>query len=255
MKSKLPIEVTRFKEIREKYNFTQQTFAETLGIKSSTADIERGKSKISGSIVVELMEQFKVNPLWLYGKSNQKELSTTVNTAPKILTVTPENNDGIVLVNVKAAAGYPHNIQDLDWYEELPAFTLPLPEYRNATYRGFQVEGDSMLPGLHPKEWVLGKSVENVNMLNNHAICVVVLHDSVLVKKVQKHDNNEHLSLISLNPEYPPITINTFDIQELWEVKSKISMELDGDAGNIALSQIQQSITELKSEIQYLKNK
>ncbi|EIJ37786.1 LexA family transcriptional regulator [Galbibacter orientalis] len=254
MKPTLPIEVTRFKEVREALDLTQHNFAKALEIKGSTADIERGKSKITGGMVVVLMEKFQVNPLWLYGKSTQKQLNTTVNTSPKVLTVTPENNEGIVLVNVKAAAGYPHNIQDLDWYEELPAFTIPLPEYRNATYRGFQVEGDSMLPMLHPKEWVLGKAVENISMLGNHVICVVVMHDSVLVKKVQKHENKELLSLISINPEYPPITINTHQIQEIWEVSSKISSEFDESAGNMALSQIQQSLTELKKEINLLKN-
>ncbi|WP_456867857.1 LexA family transcriptional regulator [Galbibacter sp. BG1] len=254
MKPTLPIEVIRFKEVREALDLTQHNFAKALEIKGSTADIERGKSKITGGMVVVLMEKFQVNPLWLYGKSTQKQLNTTVNTSPKVLTVTPENNEGIVLVNVKAAAGYPHNIQDLDWYEELPAFTIPLPEYRNATYRGFQLEGDSMLPMLHPKEWVLGKAVENISMLGNHVICVVVMHDSVLVKKVQKHENKELLSLISINPEYPPITINTHQIQEIWEVSSKISSEFDESAGNMALSQIQQSLTELKKEINLLKN-
>lgn len=254
MKPTLPIEIIRFKEVRETLDYTQQNFAKALDIKGSTADIERGKSKITGGIVVTLMEKFQVNPLWLYGKSTQKQLNTSINTSPKVLTITPENNEGIVLVNVKAAAGYPHNIQDLDWYEELPAFTIPLPEYRNATYRGFQVEGDSMLPMLHPKEWVLSKAVENISMLGNHVICVVVMHDSVLVKKVQKHENKELLSLISINPEYPPITINTHQIQEIWEVSSKISSEFDESAGNMALSQIQQSLTELKKEINLLKN-
>jgi len=83
---------------------------------------------------------------------------------------------------------------------------------------------------------------------------VVVMHDSVLVKKVQKHENKELLSLISINPEYPPITINTHQIQEIWEVSSKISSEFDESAGNMALSQIQQSLTELKKEINLLKN-
>ncbi|MCX2679995.1 LexA family transcriptional regulator [Galbibacter sp. EGI 63066] len=253
MKSDLSIEVIRFKELRETLNHTQQSFAEALGVKNSTADIERGKSKISGSVVAALMDQFKVNPLWLYGKSNQKRIDTSVNTAPKVLTVDPDNNDAIVLVNVKAAAGYPHNVQDLDWYEELPAFNLPLPEYRNATYRGFQVEGDSMLPSLHPKEWVLGKAVESIDMLDNHSICVVVMHDSVLVKKVQKHDHEEKLSLISLNPEYPPITIDTFQIQELWQVSSKLSFEIDKNPGDATLVQIQNSISELKNEINRLK--
>ena len=253
MKSDLPIEVIRFKEIREEHNLTQQAYAEALGIKNSTADIERGKSKISGAVVAELLSTFGVNPLWLYGKSHRKTIELTVNTTPKVVTVDSTNNDNIVLVNVKAAAGYPHNLQDVDWYEELPAFQLPLNEYRNATYRGFQVQGDSMLPSLYPGEWVLGRAVESLSMLDNHAICVVVLQDSVLVKKIQKHPENDRLSLISLNTEYPPITVNANEIQEIWQVNSKISMEIDKDPGNASLEQIQQAITEIKKDIASLK--
>lgn len=253
MKNELPIEIIRFKEIRESHSHTQQSFASLLGIKNSTADIERGKSKISGSIVVELMDQFNINPLWLFGKSEQKILELQVNTAPKVLTVDTENNDNMVLVNVKAAAGYPSNIQDLDWYESLPAFNIPLPEFRNASYRGFQVEGDSMLPSLYPKEWVLGKAVEKLDYLTNHSICVVVMSDSVLVKKVQKHNDDNQLSLISLNPEYPPITVDTHAIQEIWEVQSKLSFEIDNNTENATLGQIQQSIAALKNEINQLK--
>ena len=253
MKSDLPIEVSRFKEIRESLNMTQQAFAETLGIKNSTADIERGKSKISGAVVAELLSQFDINPLWLYGKSHRKTIELTVNTTPKVVTVDSANNDNIVMVNVRAAAGYPHNLQDVDWYEELPAFQLPLNEFRNATYRGFQVEGDSMLPSLYPGEWVLGRAVENLSLLDNHAICVIVLQDSVLVKKIQKHPNNDRLSLISLNKEYPPITVNANEIQEIWQVNSKISMEIEKDPGNASLEQIHQAITEIKKDLEALK--
>lgn len=253
MKSQLPIEIIRFKEIRESLSHTQQSFAALLGVKNSTADIERGKSKISGSIVVELMDQFKINPLWLFGKSTQRTLALQANTAPKVLTVDSQNNDSMVLVNVKAAAGYPSNIQDLDWYESLPAFQIPLPEFRNASYRGFQVQGDSMLPSLRPKEWVLGKAVEKLDYLTNHSICVVVMQDSVLVKKVQKHNENTQLSLISLNPEYPPITIDSHTIQEIWEVQSKLSFDIDNNPENATLGQIQQSIAALKNEINQLK--
>lgn len=141
--------IKRFKSIREENHYTQADFAKILDIKNSTADIERGKTKISGKVVAKLLQEFNVNPLWLFGESNQKKIQLQEgDVAPKVITVDTQNNENIVLVNVKAAAGYPHNVQDVDWYQQLPAFDIPLPEYRNATYRGFQVEGDSMLPVL-----------------------------------------------------------------------------------------------------------
>ena len=65
-----------------------------------------------------------------------------------VVTVDQAGKENIVLVSAKAAAGYPNNIGDAQWFESLPAFTIPLPEYRNATFSGFQVDGDSMTPAL-----------------------------------------------------------------------------------------------------------
>jgi len=223
--------IQRFKSIREENHFTQADFAKILNVKNSTADIERGKTKISGKVVSRLLKEFGVNPLWLFGESEQKEIKLhNGDVSPKVVTVDAQNNENIVLVNVKAAAGYPHNVQDVDWYQQLPAFDIPLPEYRNATYRGFQVEGDSMLPVLEPKEWVIGKAVNSLSELRTNALYVVVLHDSVVVKKVRKNEDSSSLTLISLNADYLPFTIQTHQIAELWEVNSKLSFNIDSNS-------------------------
>ncbi|HET8737317.1 MAG TPA: helix-turn-helix domain-containing protein, partial [Pricia sp.] len=179
------ITLKRFAEVRRDLGFTQAEFAELLGVSSTTADIERGRTKVSGKVVSELLKQFKINPLWLFGESDNKHLETShTSVIPKVVTVDSSDRENMVLVNAKAAAGYPQNIQDTSWYEQLPAFDLPIPEFRNATYRGFQVEGDSMLPNLKPGEWVLAKAVEHIDDVNQNKMYVVVLQDAVLVKKI-----------------------------------------------------------------------
>ena len=249
MGTELSTDIKRFKEIREENNFTQSEFAKILGIKNSTADIERGKTKLSGKVVAELLRQFGVNPLWLYGESRQKHLQLTKgDVSPKVVSINSAENENIVLVNVKAAAGYPHNVQDVEWYQQLPAFDMPLPEYRNATYRGFQIEGDSMLPNLHPGEWVLGKAVPTIEEASNNKIYVVVLYDSVLVKKLQKSPDPGKIILISLNEEYLPIELNVNDIQELWQVNSKLTFNLDAPTESGLLKQLQRSMEELKND-------
>lgn len=243
------LEIKRFKEIREEHNFTQTEFAALLGIKNSTADIERGRTKLSGKIVAELLRQFGVNPLWLYGDSQQKHIVLSKgDVSPKVISLNSAENENIILVNVKAAAGYPHNVQDVDWYRQLPAFDIPLPEYRNATYRGFQVEGDSMLPNLRSGEWVLGKAVPNLEEANNNKIYVVVMTDSVLVKKLQKLPDPTKVMLISLNEEYVPLEIKIDEIQELWQVNSRLTFNLDAPTENRLLRQLQESMEELKRD-------
>ncbi|MAM30230.1 MAG: DNA-binding protein [Flavobacteriaceae bacterium] len=254
MESKLSIEAKRFKKIREEQHHTQQSFAELLGIGATTADIERGKTKLSGKVVMELLRQFNVNPLWLFGQSYTQFVDITGgNVSPKVISINQDDQDSILLVNQKAAAGYPHNIQDVSWYETLPAFNIPLPQYRNATYRGFQVEGDSMLPNIRPNEWVLGKAVPSIAEASDSKIYIVVLHDSVLVKKLQKVANApDKVRLISLNPEYLPLEVEVKNIQELWMVNSKLTFGLDEPSESSLLQQLQQSMDELKGQINNL---
>ncbi|WP_459210748.1 XRE family transcriptional regulator [Aquimarina rhabdastrellae] len=253
MEDSSTIIIKRFKQIREENHLTQAEFAQVLEIKKSTADIERGRTKISGKVVAKLLQVYGINPLWLFGESQQKEIKMQiVDVAPKVVTVDSQNHENMVLVNIKAAAGYPHNIQDVDWYQELPAFDIPLPEYRNATYRGFQVEGDSMLPAFEPKEWVIGKALANIREIGNTSICVVVLVDSVLVKKIKKNDDGT-LTLISLNTEYPPVTIEAHEVQELWEVNSKLSFNIDAHTNTSSLQQLQEAMALLTNEVRSLK--
>lgn len=255
MDKELKISSERFKKVREEQNHTQQSFAQLLGIGNSTADIERGKTKISGKVVMELLQQFSINPLWLFGKSFVQYVDINGgNVAPKVVILNQEGQDSILLVNQKAAAGYPQNIGDVEWYDSLPSFSIPLPEYRNATYRGFQVEGDSMLPNIRPNEWVLGRAVPSITEASDSRIYIVVLKDSVLVKKMQKVANApDRVRLISLNPEYLPIDVEVRDIQELWMVNSKLTFGINEPSESNLLKQLQQSMDELKGQIQDLK--
>jgi len=242
--------IKRFIDIRRGLGYTQAEFAALLGVSSTTADIERGRTKLSGKVVSELLKQFKINPLWLFGESEQQYLeSSNTSVIPKVVTVDSSDNENMVLVNAKAAAGYPQNIQDTTWYRQLPAFDLPIPEFRNATYRGFQVEGDSMLPNLKPGEWVLAKAVEDVKDVNPNKIYVVVLQDSVMVKKIERPPNTKQLILISLNETYPPYQIEPYQIQELWQVSSKITFGVDATTENGLLRQLQESMEELKKQL------
>lgn len=249
------ITLKRFTQVRRDLGYTQSEFAKVLGVSSTTADIERGRTKLSGKVVAALLKQFKINPLWLFNESEQQylEISKT-SVIPKVVTVDSSDKENMVLVNAKAAAGYPQNIQDTSWYKQLPAFDIPLPEFRNATYRGFQVEGDSMLPNLKPGEWVLAKAVEDLAYVSGNKMYVIVLEDAVLVKKVEKVPNSNDVILISLNETYPPYKIEIHKVQEIWEVSSKITFGVDATTEKGLLRQLQESMEELKSQFNQVKN-
>lgn len=246
----------RFKVIRENLNLTQKQFAEILEIRNTIADIERGRTKISGYAVAKLIQVYGVNPMWLYGLSAVKLLKDLqVDTSPKVITVDVENNENMVLVDVKAAAGYPTNVQEPHWYNELPAFNFPLPQYKNATFRGFQIQGDSMYPHFKPKEWVIAKAVDAIQNLSDNKTCVVVLKDSVLIKQLKKSSDINHVILISSNKEYPPFDVLLKDIQEVWQVNSKLSFDIDDVGESASIHDIQLAMQRLTKEVDSLKSK
>ena len=242
-------ESKRFKQIREELNLTQSAFAEQLGINMTTADIERGRTRIPGQVVKELLKQYQINPLWLFGESGQKYLRIgETSMSPRVVTIDNTGKENIVLVSAKAAAGYPNNIGDTQWFESLPAFSIPLPEYRNATFRGFQVQGDSMLPVLHSDECIVGKAVDDWDHLQSKSMYVVVTAESILVKKIGK-DQTTYINLISLNPEYGPIRIDRSEIKELWQVNSKLTFDLETDFQNVSLHNLHLEMKELREEV------
>ncbi len=253
MAQEISIEAQRFKKVREELGKTQSEFADLLDAGSTTADIERGKKKITGKIVTELLRQFHINPLWLYGNSYNKHLETTASTAPKIISMDTSDRENMIMVPIKASAGYASNVLDTDWYQDLPAFSIPLPQYKEGSFRAFQVRGDSMLPVLQPAEWVMGKAVESVRQANDNRIHVVVTADTVVVKKLRKSEISDLVNLISLNRDYPVIEQSISEIKELWEVNSKLSFDLDVHEGEEAMISLKQGLDSLRDEIAQLK--
>ena len=78
---------------------------------------------------------------------------------------------------------------------------------------------------------------------------VVVLQDSVMVKKIERKPNSNNITLVSLNETYPPYEIKPFQIQEIWEVSSKLTFNVDATTETGLLRQLQESMEELKKQI------
>lgn len=218
---KIPLEALNFKAIREELGYTQSAFSQKLGI-TTTADIERGKTRIPGAVVKELFKLFQINPLWLFGESTRKFLPKT-EVSPRVISLNEHGAENILMVNAKAAAGYGQNIGDAAYYEQLPVFTFPLPAYKNATFRSFQVKGDSMIPLVQDGDWVFAKAVADISAVKAGQVYIVVEADSIRLKQIELHTNQQQWSLVSLNAEYPPVPIETENILELWEYHSKIT--------------------------------
>lgn len=243
----IPIENQRLKQIRLALDLTQTAFAEILGERQSTADMERGKTRLSGKVVMTLLKEFQINPLWLYGESEKRHLNTT-DVVPKAITVTEDGTENILLVNAKAAAGYGQNIGDHEYMQQLPAFHFPLSEFKNASFRGFQITGDSMIPLIKSGDWALAKAVYSFDDVVDNQIYVIVETESIRLKKVRRKNGRKELELISLNPEYPATVVSAESVLELWEYHSKVSFGIEKIQG-LTLHSLHQEIQHLKEAV------
>lgn len=168
---------------------------------------------------------------------------------PKIVTVDTSGKDNIVLVPVKAAAGYLLGYGDAGYIQSLPTFSLP--NIQNGTFRMFQVSGNSMYPTLSDKSYVVGEWVENwIKDIKDNRIYVIVCDNGVLVKRVlNRLKKYENLYLKSDNrKEYPNVTLEPGQIKEVWAVKMHLSFELPDP------TVLYDRVGDLEAEIDHIKS-
>uniref|UniRef100_UPI00162ADB64 S24 family peptidase n=1 Tax=Ornithobacterium rhinotracheale TaxID=28251 RepID=UPI00162ADB64 len=144
---------------------------------------------------------------------------------PQVVTVTPQQEDNIVLVPVAAQAGYLSGYDNPTFMEALPTYSLP--NIRNGVFRMFQVSGLSMYPTLQNNSYVVGQFVEDWLNLNDNRVYVVVTQEhGVIVKRVlNRIAKYGSLYCKSDNREYPNISVAPEDIKEIWECKMHLSYE------------------------------
>lgn len=149
---------------------------------------------------------------------------------PQVITIDSQGNENVVMVPVKARAGYLNGYADPEFMTTLPAYRLP--GLNNGTFRLFEVEGLSMYPTLHAGDLVIGSYVEQLGVLRDDRIHVVVTkNDGVVVKRVLNRIKTDgKLILKSDNYKdrdmYPPIVCDQQDVVEIWYATGFISRQM-----------------------------
>lgn len=256
------------KYLRKKISLTQEQMAQQIGIKRSLLGAyEEGRADPRISNLLKFSEIFSLSVDQLIGTdlttdNGQGSLSESIEKAKndlRVLSITVDSNDheNIELVPQKAAAGYLNGYADPEYIEELPKFQLPvLPD--NATYRAFEIGGDSMLP-LRSGTIVIGQYVESISDVKNGKTYVFVTRDEGIVyKRIFKYsDNHELFCFASDNRQYSAYDVKGKDIIEIWEAKAFISMEFPepGEEDEFTLRRLADIVLDLQQEVIKLKDK
>jgi transcriptional regulator with XRE-family HTH domain len=222
---------SNIKFLRKKKGLTQQQFADQIGIKRSLVgayEEERADPKYDLLKKIALFFDITVDDFineTIDEKWSPKPKGDPANLRILSISVDKEDNENIEMVPLKASAGYMNGYADPEYVAQLPKLYLPM--FKQGTYRGFEIKGDSMLP-LVSGTTIIGEYVENWGDVKPGDTYVILSkNDGVVYKRIGgKFRDNKKLKLISDNPVYEPYEVNGEDILEIWKAKAYISTHL-----------------------------
>ena len=187
----------RIRERRDKLNMTQDELAQLTGYKSRSSinKIEKGGNDLPQSKIVEFAKALKTTPAYLMGweePSQEIEQMNSVYMRPVFDSVSAgfgayASND--IIGYTPVIIDNPHDVDD----------TICI-----------KVRGNSMYPKIEEGDTIV---VRKQDAVDDGRIAVVLIGDDAVVKKVEF--GKDSLTLISINPEYPPRTIEGPELESV----------------------------------------
>ncbi|MBK9257938.1 MAG: helix-turn-helix transcriptional regulator [Saprospiraceae bacterium] len=217
----------------------------------SLNEILKGNRDVSVELLQKAIEVYQINSEFLF-KGKGSMFSEDTGSSPSFVSEIPvKSEDKIIYVPIAAQAGYAEQFNDNIFTSDLDVFTIPDSRYKRGNFRCFDVAGDSMEPSLFSGDKVIcGLTEINSNFTNirNNFVYVVVLDDSILVKRVINNIKSDGtLQLISDNNYYTPISIPVSDVKELWQVELRISNFMPSHHHN--QKALHEELTELRKTV------
>jgi phage repressor protein C with HTH and peptisase S24 domain len=219
----------------------------------SLSEILKGRRDVTIELLRKAVEKYKVNPVFIYTGEGPMFMTEEDHKSFRVLTIVTDsrNDERIVHVPVPAQAGYPGELMDPTFIQDLPTFTLPDYKYKVGTHRSFDVAGDSMEPTLFEGDKVVCSYLEPTlweSSIKDSYVYVVVTRGDVVVKRVfNKIREGKNLQLVSDNDFYEPYQVNIGDVHEIWYVRARISPFLPSPQN--VKNYLQDEIRELKKTI------
>lgn len=240
------------KYLRKLRGFTQDEFAQKIGIKRSLVGAyEEERAEPNYEVLETVSDLFKVSIDDLLRKDLSETKGSYLSKRRQMKMLADSNI--IHFVPVKAAAGYLNGYADPEFLDELNTFTLPM--LTSGSYRAFEIVGDSMLP-TSSGSVIVAEKVESLDdVKNNNAYIVLSRSEGVVYKRVLKSNRSKNkITLVSDNPAYQPYQVNTEDVLEFWSAQLVIGKVAQGqrwDVTNLAsmVSNLQDQVNNLKKKM------
>jgi len=239
------------KFLRKQKGWTQQEFADKLGIKRSLLgayEEERAEPRTEVLELVSDMFRVSIDDLLRRDVGSQKDTFLEKRRQQKL----GSNRQNIEFVPVKAAAGYLAGYNDDEFIEELNTFTLPM--MGAGSYRAFEIAGDSMLPTPSGSVIVCHKVDGWEDIRNNEAYVVVTSREGIVYKRLLKSNRTKgKLTLVSDNPQFEPYSVGMDEVLELWQSDAVISKA--GPQSRLSVNHLADMVSHLQDQVNMLKKK
>lgn len=229
--------------IRDHFNLNNFSFSKRIGVTGTTVDsIINGRPQSDGSrkktkpgydVLSSIINEFDINPDYLFGKSEimslkRKDSYQVYSGVPQVVATDELGNENIVYVPIKARAGYLNGYGDMNFIQKLSSFHMP--HLSDGTFRCFEVQGNSMVRTFFDGDLVFGKYVEGFSEVKDGRVYVIISkNDGIVLKRViNRIEEKGKLILKSDNKDgnYPTYTINADEVMEMWYVTMFASKQM-----------------------------
>lgn len=229
-------------EAREKKGWTQEQMAEKLAKSLKQGYSHRQYQKLEAGIfpkyktrVVEHIDRILGTNIYaeIYEHNVPHETTLSDVDPPTYIQMRRSQKNEpkpytVPLVPVKAQAGYARKFDQTAFIDQLELYPiLPGIDPRGATWRYFEVQGDSMENALFDSDLVLVSMVppEDWNDIKFDQVYVIVTSEDLLIKIIRLRNSNSWI-LDSVNKRYKKFEVAISDVKELWKFKRRISNKL-----------------------------
>ena len=170
--------------------------------------------------------------------------------APTVVTVDNGGQENIVMLDAKAAAGFPANLDNPQYFKDQPTMSIPTHHFKNGSFIALQATGDSMHPTLYNHDWIFCKYLEDpMNNIREGYIHVLLTKEGVVVKRLlNRIEERGTVVCQSDNQQYPSYEEKLDNILQIWKVEAKLSFILRNEGAdlNSRINNLEGDMVEIK---------
>lgn len=217
----------RIKELRKKFDLTQQSFADEIGAnnKQTISDVEKGKQKsLNDEQVRIILDKYGVSKAWLILGEGEMLESEQSNSAQVL--VDTDKFISIPIVTAKASGSpvgeIPYEVIERGEVSIAKMLFKTMPNIENV--QAVEVIGNSMSPRINPGDYVI---IDKIRHFDHDGVYVMQFDSMLLVKRLQV--TTKGIKIISDNRMYDEDFYDPENDQRLMNIVGKVILVINRD--------------------------